>query len=1074
MDPALQELLRPELDPDEVLEVLLRLRRRDQVPDGVAVIATFDKIITARIRRADIPEIYDSPLVRSMKAARNYQAAVSFPGQVQRAHLSSENSGFTTTIRPPAEMSGRGRRVQSGVIEAVSPPPPATGRGVVIAILDWGMDFGHREFRTPDGSTRLLALWDQAAPYSTSTPNKYGYGKIYERDDIDRALKSKRPYARLGYHHARGSKSKRPAHGSHVAGIAAGTYIGQAPGAEIVFVHLSTGELRPDQHLGDSVRILEALDFVRSVAEGRKLVVNMSMGRHGAPKDGTSMVVRGVDAFVRHRRATMVCQSTGNYYTARAHHQGIVRPGKKTHFSFDIQPGDRTSNELEIWYAGRDRFELELRHLRSKTSVRLGGAGKEDVVLNGRVVGRLYHRFRDPNNGKNHFDLFLFRGAPSGRWRVSLFGERVVDGGYNAYIERDGAGQARFSVRDASERSTIGSLAASRHTLVVGAYGPTLDGPRPASFSSAGPTLDGRAKPDLVAPGVNVLSVHSTPGDKAKPWAKYARESGTSMAAPYVAGTCARALEILSENINFYQIRKIILGATTELPKRFDPQRGGAGIVNPPRTITLAQRWQGNKNTTDMYQESLTTFGEAVFNPAHPFNYTPNSGNFTFRTSPVPAAVSPATQWPSDTATPDTTIRTALSAAGLTASQIRTFETNDGFDGLRPIAERFGPAFSELLARLRYTSNMIRSPRHNYSNIRDFNRRNPGNTVTHQEEFLTPRVLLAIPGHFRQLARMTTDEGEAFITEILGWLVAYTLRDAVNRATGVKWWLPPNPLFVAGIPMAIPSSFSVSTQATTLINTLGLRAVSNSALRLSNNFYNWRNTAPGLQWKAETGQTRGQLAGLPYYASIRQVPTRINAAAAQASVNTAWANRLTSTDRAHPIPPGATAAQRQAVEENRRAALTGCRNGLISGLGLISRLSLQGLNLAYYYPLTTTYTGNVFSRLTLLTQLHPTYRALFDQLYMLGWNDLVFQTSGAGCFRGIKLPRSRGHARRYAAARRISNHSYGMAVDLNVVENPQGSAHSTMDPRVVAIMETFHFTWGKGFGTPDAHHFEYR
>jgi len=1052
MDPALQELIRPELDPEETLEVILRIGEERRVPEGVKTIAEFGEIVTCRIRRADIREVYASPLVKSMKAARNFQASTMMPARKLI----------------PRDVSAR---------EATSQP---TGRGVVVAVLDWGFDFAHREFRRADGSSRILALWDQRMKYHPDQPNDYGYGKVYTREDIDLALKSKHPYASLGYHPGGKSRLQAPAHATHVAAIAAGTYIGQAPDADLVFVHLSNKDLRPDQHLGDSVRILEALDFVRTIAGDTKLVINQSVGNHGAPKDGSSMVVRGIDAFINDRPATILCQSTGNYYAARAHHKGIVRPGKKRTFTFKVDKADRTDNELEVWYSGRDRFEMLLTHLTTGRSFRLGRVGREEILIGGKVVGRLYHRLNEPNNGKNHFDLFLKRSAPPGAWRVSLFGEQVVDGVYHAYLERSGrcrGCQPRFTAADASQLNTIGSLAAGRNSLVVGAYTNTAFGPRPSAYSSAGPTIDGRPKPDLSAPGDNILSAHSTPGSRQRPWQRYIQQSGTSMAAPFVAGTCARVLEILPGNISFYRIRKILLGATTPLPSGFDPRRGGAGLVNPSRAVELARRLteisknQETKAMSASHQYPMNS--EVAFSPMHPFNYSYPKARFPFRTPPTPVAVTPATQWPSSTNDPDAVIRTALGALGFSAAQLSTFERNNGFNGLRPIARIFGPAFQELLTRLRYTTRQLRQPPHNYSNLRDFNSRNPGTAVRHREELLPARVLLAIPGHFRQLARQTTDEGEAFITEVMGWLVASALRDSVNTATSLSWWLPPVPIFTAGLPVTLPAGMGLSTQALQLANTLGLRSASNNALTLANSFYNWRNTEPGHQWRAETGQHSGLLGGKPFY-PFASAPAAINAAAARLSIQRVWTDRLAQTDRSHPIPSGSTQAQVQAIQTRRRQSLTRCDNTRIRHLSLISNISLQGLNLAYHFPITTTYTGRVISRLNLLTQLHPTLRALFNDIYSRGWNDLLFQTSGAGCFRGIKKPSSTPHARRYSASRVISNHSYGMAMDFNVVENPNGSTHETFCPRIVAAMEHYGFTWGKSFRTPDPHHFEYR
>lgn len=53
----------------------------------------------------------------------------------------------------------------------------------------------------------------------------------------------------------------------------------------------------------------------------------------------------------------------------------------------------------------------------------------------------------------------------------------------------------------------------------------------------------------------------------------------------------------------------------------------------------------------------------------------------------------------------------------------------------------------------------------------------------------------------------------------------------------------------------------------------------------------------------------------------------------------------------------------------------------------------------------------------------------------------------------------------------LSMHAWGLAVDINVADNPQG-AKPKMDPKVVAIFEKWGFRWGGRWSRPDGHHFE--
>ena len=141
-----------------------------------------------------------------------------------------------------------------------------TGRGIVIGVVDWGFDFAHPDFRKADGTTRILALWDQRGGKQANSPQPFGYGVLHDRDAISKALKSKDPYAALNYHPA-DADTGIGSHGTHVASIAAGTGgddrpVGMAPEADLVLVHNAPWDGLESGKLGDSVTLLEGIDFI--------------------------------------------------------------------------------------------------------------------------------------------------------------------------------------------------------------------------------------------------------------------------------------------------------------------------------------------------------------------------------------------------------------------------------------------------------------------------------------------------------------------------------------------------------------------------------------------------------------------------------------------------------------------------------------------------------------------------------------------------------------------------------------------------------------------------------------------
>jgi hypothetical protein len=429
--------------------------------------------------------------------------------------------------------------------------------------------------------------------------------------------------------------------------------------------------------------------------------------------------------------------------------------------------------------------------------------------------------------------------------------------------------------------------------------------------------------------------------------------------------------------------------------------------------------------------------------------YAPSTDPSLFQTPPVPVAVAAATQWPEPTTNPDAASSRALAAAGATAATVAAY-AGAGLAALRPIAAAFGAtALTELLARLRYTPAQLDAPPHSHGDDAHLAQalHDKGPTVpVARQAVLAMRLLLAIPGHFRQLARRTDDEREAFALENLGWLLMRSLRTDVARAAGVDFWLPSAPSFVAGFPTAFPA---IGDQARRLVMRGGFLDDTQDMPAFLARFNAWRGGAAGRMWRLETGRepAPGRLPGAPFYPQPFTIPPAINTSAQRAQVQAAWTQRVAAFDAG-----------------TSRTPLTDCAPQLLEPLHLMGSVSARGLELAVGFPVRSTTTP--VKSFTGLALTRPAFEAAFQALSDLGWNDLVFETQGMGCFRGQKVPGSA------TAARRMSEHSLGVAIDLNVFENGQNTTGS-MDPRVVALFEAFRFRWGRGFSTPDPMHFEY-
>ena len=569
MDPALQELIETG-EASEDVAIVIRMREPGSPPPGLRIISRFGPIATARIARSDITQIYGHPDMLSVKAPR--WLASEYGPIIEAAAAEDLELRDTDLRRPP------------GIAQ--------TGKGCLIGIIDWGCDFAHPDFLNDDGTTRFLAIWDQRT--TRHDGNRFGYGRIHHAGDIQAALKAHDPYRMLDYHPAV-SDTGIGAHGTHVLGIAAGNGRsggpqGVAPDAGLLFVHLGVPGWDRAGPLGDSSNLLEALDFMVEMAGDRPLAINMSLGRHGGPHDGSTLVELAIDWLLNARPGLAIVQSAGNYFGRDAHSSGRLRSNGSVTLPFHVNPGDTSPNEVEVWYRGSDVMSARLIAPSGSVAAEAALASKCPVMAGEQRSGTLYHRIADPNNGDNHIHLFQYPNSQPGEWRLVLTGIDISDGRFNSWIERDPgcrSCQARFDRGSVERTGTTGSIAHSLRSLVVGAYDGHLSEPALAPFSSSGPTRDGRVRPLLLAPGVKVLAARSQTRRGDAPL--LTRMSGTSMASPHVAGCCALIFEAAGA-IPVTQLRTLLLDSLSPFAadNQRDRDRTGFGLLDIEAALAAA------------------------------------------------------------------------------------------------------------------------------------------------------------------------------------------------------------------------------------------------------------------------------------------------------------------------------------------------------------------------------------------------------------------------------------------------------------------------------------------------------
>lgn len=482
------------------------------------------------------------------------------------------------------------------------------GRNILIGIIDaQGFDFAHHEFRK-GAKTRFLRIWDQGGD-TRSGPAGFDYGSEITQEMMNAAIRDAKTFGAPATLIEKQSQMVAGSHGTHVASIAAGEH-GICRNAHIVgvLVSIPKGELDRRKSFYDSTRIAHAVDYIFKVADEHNkktrrkkdridgVSINISLGTNGHAHDASSALSRWID----HALATpgrCVTVAAGNagqeaaryegdtgYVMGRIHTKGIVA-AKGLYQDIEwVVVGDRlcdvSENELQIWYSPQDQFAVELR---APDGQHVGPVEPRQFIENKRLESgcmiSIYNELYHPANGSNCISIymtpFLTRnglvGIPSGTWTVRLIGRDVRDGRYHGWIERDDprpkgragnrdawAYPSFFSTRSNVDESSVSSLACGRFLISVANLDEVADAVHVTS--SQGPTRDGRFKPDIAAPGTNIIAANGfSPGND------WIQMTGTSMAAPYVCGVAGLMLAV-APALTSAQIEGIMQRTAQPLP----------------------------------------------------------------------------------------------------------------------------------------------------------------------------------------------------------------------------------------------------------------------------------------------------------------------------------------------------------------------------------------------------------------------------------------------------------------------------------------------------------------------------
>lgn len=481
---------------------------------------------------------------------------------------------------------------QTGVTKLQSIPGlELKGQGVLIGIIDTGIDYAHKAFQYADGTTKIVSIWDQTIQTGTA-PEGIKYGSEFSREEINNALQSTNPLSVV-------SSVDEIGHGTFLAGIAAGAvdnknnFSGVTPDAELIVVKLKNAKrnlmryyfVDEDVNCYQENDIMLGITYLINTARRLKRPLSICIGlgtNQGAHDDRGNLsslvsTTSQIDGIV-------VSIAAGNEGNSRHHYEGMVKAGNKSDLvEINVGPNEYGFT-LEVWGNPPSVYSIDLTSATGehvpKIIPRLGETREIRFVFEQTVV-HIDFQIVGSRSGAQLIEI-RFDKPTEGIWKINVFGDGTnLDLYYNMWLPLSGfISDSTYFIRS-FPNMTITSPGNTTNPIVVTAYDVRNKGLY--INASRGYTREEHIAPSIAAPGVEIIG--PAIGNK------YTTMTGTSVAAAFTTGVAAMILEwsIVRGNVPFVDgvdVKNLLLrGAARERNISYPNAEWGFGRIDIYKTF---------------------------------------------------------------------------------------------------------------------------------------------------------------------------------------------------------------------------------------------------------------------------------------------------------------------------------------------------------------------------------------------------------------------------------------------------------------------------------------------------------